>query len=42
MKILPTALELKILSETRVDNSFEEKGYTFDFELMRKLYFRKK
>ena len=41
MKRLPTALEVKIISEVRVNNSFEEKGYTFDFQLMRNLDYKK-
>lgn len=35
------AIEIRMLAKLRVDNSLETKEYTFDFELMRKLYCRK-
>lgn len=36
------AIEIRMIAKLRVNDSLETKGYTFDFELMRKLYYRKK
>jgi hypothetical protein len=35
------AIEIRMLAKLRVNDSLETKGYTFDFNLMRKLYYRK-
>jgi len=35
------AIEVRMIAKLRVNDSLETKGYTFDFELMRKLYCRK-
>ena len=36
------AIEIRFLANLRKDNSLETKEYTFDFELMRKLYIKRK
>ena len=41
MKVL-SALEVKMLADLRKDTSLETKGYTFDFEQLRKTYIKRK
>mgnify|MGYP003562628682 FL=1 len=36
------AIEIRMIAKLRVNDSLETKGYTFDFELMRKLYIKRK
>ena len=36
------AIEVRMIAKLRVNDSLETNGYTFDFELMRKLYVKRK
>lgn len=41
MKKLPTALELKILSESKIDNLPKQEEYIFEFEKIKQVYRKK-